>query len=704
MSENPRANILLVDDRRDNLMALAEVLQPLGQNLVFARSGDEALKRLLGGDFACILLDVQMPNLDGFETAAHIKQRERSRHIPIIFLTAISREPHQALKGYSAGAVDYLSKPFDPWILRSKVAVFVDLYLERKRAQAAERALLHQAFHDTLTGLPNRVLFLDRLGQALARRERRPMEVAVLFLDVDRFKWVNDSLGHAAGDQLLVAVAGRLHSVLRPGDTVARFGGDEFVLLCEELGDEREAFAVAQRLNRALADPFHLKGREVGLTASIGIALASTSTHDTPDALLRDADAAMYRAKERGRDRIELFDEDMRSRALSRLETESALRRAIDQGELRVHYQPVIELATGRVTGLEALVRWQHPERGLMPPSEFIPVAEETGLIVACGAVVLTEACTQVARWNAQQIHRPPLPVSVNLSPHQVLSQGLPELVADALERSGLDPRLLCLEITETVLIEDAASSRAALDALKELGVTLAVDDFGTGYSSLLYLRRFPVDVLKIDRSFVVGLGTNVEDTAIVAGVIRLAHALGLLAVAEGVETPEQAARLKELGCDLAQGYYWSRPLAPEETEQWLEAYDVHSRSPGPTTRVLIVDDDCRLREIVGLALQFDGSFEVVAEAADGAEAIERARLHQPDLVLLDLVMPGMGGVDALPHILGAAPETKVVVFTAFDPGELSGGPIPGVAGCFEKSLDLPLVVGQLADLMRSKA
>ncbi len=573
MNTDPRASILLVDDRKENLVALGEILQPLGQNLVLARSGDEALKRLLGGDFACILLDVQMPGLDGFATAAHIKQREKSRHIPIIFLTAISREPHQALKGYSAGAVDYLSKPFDPWILRSKVAVFVDLYLERKRAQVAERALLHQAFHDTLTGLPNRALLADRLGQALARRERRCLEAAVLFLDIDRLKWVNDSLGHAAGDQLLVDVARRLESVLRPGDTVARFGGDEFVVLCEELSAAGEAVTVAERLRDALASPFHVRGREIGLTASIGIALASTSSHDTPDALLRDADAAMYRAKERGRDRVELFDDHMRSRAMARLETESTLRRAIEQTELRVHYQPVIELATGRATGLEALVRWEHPERGLVPPSEFITVAEETGLIVGLGAYVLAEACTQVARWNHRRPDGEPLTVSVNLSPHQLRARGLRELVAEALQHTGLDPRLLCLEITETALVEDADSNRAALDSLKDLGVTLAVDDFGTGYSSLLYLRRFPVDVLKIDRSFVVGLETNAEDTAIVSGVVGLAQALGLQAVAEGVETPEQAACLRQLGCPLAQGYHWSKPLTARQTERWLKGH-----------------------------------------------------------------------------------------------------------------------------------
>jgi diguanylate cyclase (GGDEF)-like protein len=438
---------------------------------------------------------------------------------------------------------------------------------ERK---AAEEALVHQAFHDTLTGLPNRALFLDRLGHALARSARRPASTAVLFLDLDRFKWVNDSLGHAAGDSLLVAAAERLRQVVRDEDTVARFGGDEFAVLCEDLSDETEAVTVAQRIIAAVASPIALGERHLALTASIGIALASGPGAD-PDVLLRDADSAMYRAKERGRDRIELFDDDMRARAMARVETESALRRALEVGELRVHFQPVVDLAGEVVVGVEALVRWQHPERGLVPPLEFIPVAEETGLIVPLGAHVLSEACHTIARWNRRHRDRPALSVSVNLSARQLSSPGLRDVVAATLAESGLPPELLCLEITESVLMEDADASREQLQALKEIGVTLSVDDFGTGYSSLLYLKRFPVDVLKIDRSFVSGLGTSTEDSAIVAGVVQLARALGLQSVAEGVEDPEQVRRLGGLGCDLAQGFYWSPALDAEHLEAWLE-------------------------------------------------------------------------------------------------------------------------------------
>jgi diguanylate cyclase (GGDEF)-like protein len=439
---------------------------------------------------------------------------------------------------------------------------------ERK---AAEDALAHQAFHDTLTGLPNRALFLDRLGHALARSARRPASTAVLFLDLDRFKWVNDSLGHAAGDTLLQATAERLLDVVRDTDTIARFGGDEFAVLCEDLEDETEALAVGRRLVAAMSSPITVGDRHLTLTASVGIALAS-GPGVQPDVLLRDADSAMYRAKERGRDRIELFDEEMRARAMARLETEVALRNALENDELCVHFQPVVDLHGERVVGVEALVRWQHPERGLVPPLEFIPVAEDTGLIVPLGAFVLNEACRTMAAWNRAHPDRPDLNVAVNLSARQLASPGLRDVVAGALVESGLAPDLLCLEITESVLMEDADASREQLQSLKELGVTLGVDDFGTGYSSLLYLRRFPVDVLKIDRSFVSGLGTSAEDSAIVAGVVQLAHALGLRSVAEGVEEPFQVQELGGLGCDLAQGFYWSPAMEPAKLAQWLEA------------------------------------------------------------------------------------------------------------------------------------
>jgi diguanylate cyclase (GGDEF)-like protein/PAS domain S-box-containing protein len=566
--------------------------------------------------------------------------------------------------------------------------------------KTAEEALVHQAFHDLLTGLANRALFLDRVEHALSRRNRTALDTAVLFLDLDRFKSVNDTFGHSVGDELLVAVARRLESVVRPGDTLCRLGGDEFVVLCEELGDERDALVVAERVAKAVGAPVVLSGHQVCVTASIGIAFASTAAYETADALLRDADAAMYRAKEAGRDGVELFNPEIRARALVRLEQEAALRRAIDGGELRVHYQPVMDLASAEVVGVEALVRWQRDGQGLVPPLEFIPLAEESGLIVDLGAFVLRQACHQVAELNQRRPGGPPLTASVNLSARQLTSPGLVELVADALADSGLDPISLCLEITESVLMEDAEANRLALEELKALGLSIAVDDFGTGYSSLLYLRRFPVDGLKVDRSFVAGLGDSTEDRAIVAGVVGLAHALGMSAVAEGVETPEQAARLKDMGCGLAQGFHWSRPMPAEELERWLDAYwAAAAAAPPARIGVLVVDDHTTFRQAARLALELEGCFDVVAEAADGAAAIELARLHQPDLVLLDLVMPGMGGLEALPHILEVAPAAKVAFLTALDSGAVAPKAVVDTAGCFEKE-DLNGLAHKLAALV----
>jgi diguanylate cyclase (GGDEF)-like protein/PAS domain S-box-containing protein len=438
--------------------------------------------------------------------------------------------------------------------VRELVSVTRDIS-DRKEA---ELELSHAALHDALTGLPNRALFHDRLGLALRRTERRSGAVAVLFCDLDRFKVVNDSLGHDAGDRLLVDVAKRIGAALRPADTVARFGGDEFTILCEDIAGEIEAATIAQRIVDVFRDPFLLEDGEVFLATSLGIAIAR-GADDRAEDLIRDADAAMYRAKERGKGRYEIFDEAMRADAVARLETESALRRALERGELRLHYQPAVELATGTITGYEALVRWEHPTRGLLSPSAFVPLAEETGLIVGIGEWVLREACTEAKRWSE------PLTLAVNLSARQLAQHDLVAMVRTAISETGTDPSRLCLEITESAVMESGAATTAQLRALKSLGVQLAIDDFGTGFSSLAHLRRFPVDVLKIDGTFVAGLGREPQDASIAAAVISLAHALGLTTVAEGVETDEQLAILKELGCNLGQGYLFARPLPPEE-------------------------------------------------------------------------------------------------------------------------------------------
>jgi diguanylate cyclase (GGDEF)-like protein len=428
----------------------------------------------------------------------------------------------------------------------------------------------NQLLRDPLTGLPSRMLFANRVTQALDRlQRRRGTHVAVLFLDLDRFKVINDSLGHAAGDKLIVAVAERLRHALRRHETVSRFGGDEFAILCEDIRDEQDAIAVGERVLKAFSTPIHLTHGEAVTSASLGIALAADPDQDVGN-LIRDADAAMYRAKEAGGGRLMLFDEVTRQRALTRLHTENALRRAIEHEEFRVFFQPEVSVETGSIVGIEALVRWEHPERGLVGPDAFIALAEETGLIVPIGTWVLHEACRLAGAWQADRSADEPLVVRVNVSARQLAADDLVDIVAEALERSGVLPEHLCLEVTESVLVEDPDASARKLTALKELGVKIAVDDFGTGYSSLEYLRRFPVDCVKIDRSFVRGIPHSSEDVAIVNAVIDLGHALGLSVTAEGVETDDQLGRLQLDGCDTAQGFLFSRPEHPDVVERLL--------------------------------------------------------------------------------------------------------------------------------------
>lgn len=438
---------------------------------------------------------------------------------------------------------------------------------ERKAAAAA---VLHQELHDPLTGLPNRRLLVDRLEQALARLSRVPSMVGVIYLDIDRFKVINDNLGYAAGDQLLLATAARVRDLIRPEDTLARMDGDEFVVLCEGLSDQAEGTVVADRICAAMTEPLAWKGGELVISVSAGIALAISPSVEA-GILLGDADAAMYRAKAAGRARSALFAETMRPTGVGRLDTETSLRQSIINGDLRVHYQPVVSLVNGQVLGHEALVRWAHPARGLLGPEEFITIAEESGLIVPLGAWVLREACRQAKRFQTRDPRWPRLMMSVNLSDAQFAQPDLVDLIASALHDADLSAEDLQLEMTESVLMDDAPRTIGVLNTLHDLGVQLSIDDFGTGYSSLAYLRRFPVDVLKIDRTFVGGLGKDLEDSAIVAAVVNLADTLGLTTIAEGVETDLQRDCLISLGCSRAQGFLYARPVAADEAETALD-------------------------------------------------------------------------------------------------------------------------------------
>ena len=465
--------------------------------------------------------------------------------------------------------------------------------------------LAHQAFHDPVTGLPNRALFIDRLTRTVARVRRAPHAAAVLFLDLDRFKVVNDSLGHAKGDELLMEVAARLQGCLRPDDTAARFGGDEFTILLEDITSTQDAVVVAERIAQAISAPFALGTQEVHVSVSVGIVTAGRDA-DSADELLRKADVAMYRAKQKGRAQYAIFDTQMSAQALERLQTEVDLRRAIKLRQLQLHFQPIVDLQRGRILGTEALVRWNHPTRGLVPPFEFIPLAEEIGMILPIGQWVLREACSWTRAWQEQSnvdskvlsnaqpleagvLHAPqsgvaktigtaaargtlsPMTVSVNLSARQFVQPNLAEQVAQVLRETELPAGSLVLEITETVVMEDVTATVGQLEALKKLGVQLAVDDFGTGYSSLSYLEKFPLDILKIDRAFVNRIGERGERLAIVQAICNLGYALGMRVTAEGLETGAQVSQLRRIGCKAGQGFYFSRPIPADEMTALLD-------------------------------------------------------------------------------------------------------------------------------------
>jgi diguanylate cyclase (GGDEF)-like protein/PAS domain S-box-containing protein len=436
--------------------------------------------------------------------------------------------------------------------------------------KAAEQLLVHQAVHDALTGLPNRTAFLDRLERSLSRALRNKDYVfGLLYLDIDRFKLINDSLGHMSGDQLLIAMAQRLTTCLRPGDMVAHVGGDEFAILLDHIRGAMDATHVADRIQKEMAVPFRLGNQEVFATTSIGIALGGDE-YERPDELLRDADTAMYRAKGQGSGRYQLFDPEMHARSLERLKLETDMRRALEREEFVVHYQPIVSLKTGGITGLEALVRWQHPERGLLAPAAFISVAEETGLIVPMSAWILREACGQAREWQLRFKRADPISLSMNLTPTTFGQANVVDVVRQVLSETGLPGSSLIVEITESMIMQDLQEVVAVLLDLKRLDLELHIDDFGTGYSSLSYLYSLPTDALKIDRSFVGLMGTRADDDVIVRAIVELAHNLGRYVIAEGIETAEQLERLRAMGCEYGQGYYFSRPLAAPAAEALL--------------------------------------------------------------------------------------------------------------------------------------
>jgi diguanylate cyclase (GGDEF)-like protein len=587
-----KKDILIIDDMADNLRVLSSILTREGYNVRKALNWQMALTATQTLLPDLILLDIMMPEVDGYEICQTFKAWELTADIPVIFISALD-DVFDKVKAFRVGGVDYITKPFEfqevlvrvqnQLALRSARLEILKLNIEleyrvKERTGELEKALqklqqeinsrqnlqsqlLDIVLHDSLTGLPNRVLFMKRLENALNRaKQESSYQFAVLFLDCDRFKVINDSLGHLVGDELLIAIASRLQACLIPIDTLARLGGDEFGILLENITDINIAIQVAERIMQQLSLAFRLSRYEVFMNASIGITWGNRD-YDRPEYLLRDADTAMYRAKAQGRAKYHVFNPAMHREAIQLLELENDLRRAVERQEFVVYYQPIVSLTTGRISGFEALVRWQHPIRGLVGPTEFIPVAEETGLINAINIWVLQSACNQLSIWQNHPVTPEPLTMSVNLSARLFLQPNFVEQIDRIIYETKINATYLELEITESVIMENTNAIKIIFQQLKERKIKLIMDDFGTGYSSLSYLHSFPLNALKIDKSFVKRMQDNKENMGLVPAMIGIANSMGMSAIAEGVETQEQLALLRSLNCNFAQGYLFSQPI-----------------------------------------------------------------------------------------------------------------------------------------------
>jgi diguanylate cyclase (GGDEF)-like protein len=591
-------NILVVDDTPNNLRVLSASLSEKGYQVRCAKNGSMALITATKEPPDLILLDIKMPDMDGYEVCQKLKANEKTCDIPVIFLSALD-DIFDKVKAFQVGGVDYITKPFqvEEVLIRvkhqldlqfAKAAIYqlnneLEQKIQQRTAQleqlidrlnqeiieheCTQKQLLHHALHDALTNLPNRNLLIEHLQKALHRSKRNPDYLfAVLFIDLDRFKIINDSWGHSVGDRLLIAIARILKECSRELDTVARLSGDEFVILLDDLKNSSDAIAIAQRLLEKFLCPIYLDERKVFTGASIGIVFGSAIYQNGVE-LLRDADIAMYRAKALGKGCYAIFDQEMYAQTLHLSQVETDLRFALERSEFILHYQPIVSLKTNKLVGFEALVRWQHPEKGLIYPNDFIAIAEETGLIVTIGEWILREACQQLRSWQQKFSIASSLQISVNLSSRQIKQFDFIDRLEKILVDTNLNGEYLRLELTETMLMDRGEKTIELLSQIKKHNVQLSIDDFGTGYSSLSYLHRFPVDTLKIDRSFVNFINTEGENSQIVNTIIVLAHSLGMKAIAEGVETPEQLTQLKKLGCDEAQGFLFAKPVNWQQAE-----------------------------------------------------------------------------------------------------------------------------------------
>ncbi len=621
-SPNSKANILVVDDTPENLHLLSRILTKEGYHVQGVKRGSTALKVIQASSPDLILLDIKIPDISGYEICQQLKENPATQDIPIIFISVLD-DVVDKVKALNMGGIDYISKPFHIAevlariknqfnLLEAKAEIRQlnaelearvrqrtiqleaeitqhkrtqkrlkssnrELEQEIKERQRVQRKLLHMAWHDTLTDLPNRALLMSTLSEAIDRvQQDQNYQFALLFLDFDHFKLVNDSLGHLVGDELLIAVAFRLRSCLNSQQTLARLGGDEFTILVEEIEDISEVIQIAESILSQFQYPFYLRNTyEIFINASIGIVLG-TEDYEQPEEVLRDADAAMYAAKEAGKACYKVFDQTMHTRALIRLQLETDLRLAVERQDFILHYQPIVSLKTGKLLGFEALLRWNHPTQGLIYPDHFIPIAEETGLIVPIGSWVFREVCEQLNLWKNEAYYqsrnhpKSRFKLSVNLSVKQFLQPNLVSEFQEIMQNHNINGRNLKLEITESSIMKNIEEVIQILQQFRALKIQLSIDDFGKGYSSLSYLQKLPIDTLKIDRSFVKNMDENTDNLQIVQTIVTLAHNLGVGAIAEGIETKQQLSYLRTLGCEWGQGNLFSKPLNSNQAGQLI--------------------------------------------------------------------------------------------------------------------------------------
>ncbi|MCK9379480.1 MAG: EAL domain-containing protein [Sulfuritalea sp.] len=666
-------SLLVVDDVPENIHELLEALK--GEyRIMVAGSGVRAIEIMQGAAPPdLVLLDVVMPEMDGYEVCRRIKAAPNGNRIPVIFVTVIDAT-EEKVKGFELGAADYITKPFDIDEVKARIRTHLELarlrrFLEDMVAQrtamleVSEEKYRILAHRDELTGLPNRVLFEELLAHAILHADSNRAQFALLSLDLDNFKTINESLGHHLGDEMLIEVGRRLQALLPESDAVARVGGDEFSIILVSNQGMPGIDLQAQRIIDALAEAFVLEGGSVYVGVSIGIALYPADGKDA-ETLQSNAAAALSQAKTQGRGSLQFFSPEMTDRAKKRLTLESDLRRALDRQELLLYYQPLVDLINGQIVGLEALVRWQHPERGTILPAEFIPLAEESGLMIQLGDWVLSEACRQIKQWSDARLA--PRQASVNISAIQLSRGHLVESVKAVLAQTGIAPEQLELEITESFIMVDREQSLKALADIKALGVRFSIDDFGTGYSSLAYLPQLDVSRLKVDNTFVRDMTTNSGNALIVKAIIALGHSLGLEVIAKGVEDQGQARYLRSMQCDVMQGYLISQPLPAEEMTRFLTSFHppqipVDSEA---TATLLLVDDEPSVLSSLKRLLRRE-NYRILT-ATSGEEAMVQLAEHEVGVIITDQRMPGMSGTDLLARVRTMHPKAVRMVLSGY--------------------------------------